>query len=109
MTIYPDDVFAAEKARAKNVLYEVLDPELMVNVIDLGLIYNTDFSTEAELRVLMTLTTRFCPMGDAIQTGVKNALEMEFPDREVHIDLTFLPAWSYDMVTPEGMEQLENR
>lgn len=109
MTIYPNDIHYDEKKRAEKVLFEVLDPELMVNVIDLGLIYNADFSESDQIRVLMTLTTPFCPMGDAIQTGVRNALEKEFPGREIHIDLTFIPAWSYDLVTPEGMEQLQNR
>lgn len=110
MTIDPNDRDYERKKRARNALYEVLDPELMVNVVDLGLIYEVEFNDEEnKTEVLMTLTTRFCPMGEAIQTGVKNALEKEFPELETRIELTFDPAWNYDMVTPEGMEQLENR
>ena len=95
--------------RAEFALYEVMDPELMVNIIDLGLVYDLDFPEENKVHVLMTLTSPFCPMGDAIKTGVQNALEKEFPGIEVEIELTFVPAWNYDYVSPEGMMELQNR
>ncbi len=95
--------------RAEFALYEVIDPELMVNIVDLGLVYEINFPSENKVHVLMTLTSRFCPMGDAIKTGVQNALEKEFPGIEVEIELTYSPAWNYDFVSPEGMMQLQNR
>lgn len=96
------------KKRAEFVLYEVLDPELMVNVIDLGLVFEVNFhDDENKIHVLMTLTSPHCPMGDAIQTGVRNTLEREFPGPEIDIELTFEPAWSFDMVSADGRAQLQ--
>lgn len=96
-------------SRAEFALYEVIDPELMVNIVDLGLVYDVDIKGENIVKVTMTLTTPHCPMGEAIQTGVKNALEKELPDHEIEINLVFEPAWTYDMVSAEGMQQLNNR
>lgn len=96
-------------SRAELALYEVIDPELMVNIVDLGLVYDIEIVRDTVIKVTMTLTTPHCPMGDAIQTGVKNVLEKEFPDDQVEIDLTFEPAWNYDLVSSEGMLQLNNR
>ena len=109
MNFDPNDKYYEEKKRAEFALYEVIDPELMVNIIDLGLVYDITFPQENHIEVLMTLTSPHCPMGEAIQTGVRNALEKTFPDYKVGITLTFEPAWSYDCVTPEGMAELENR
>ncbi len=95
--------------RAEAALYEVIDPELMVNIMDLGLVYDIEFKPENLILITMTLTTPHCPMGEAIQTGVQNALEAEFPGYTIEINLTFEPAWNYDMVSSEGMQQLQNR
>ncbi|WP_312820171.1 metal-sulfur cluster assembly factor [Kaistella carnis] len=96
-------------SRAEIALYEVIDPELMVNIVDLGLVYDVEIIDDTIIKVTMTLTTPHCPMGDAIQTGVKNVLEKELPGHEVEINLIFEPAWNYDMVSSEGMQQLNNR
>ncbi|KMQ71792.1 metal-sulfur cluster assembly factor [Chryseobacterium koreense] len=109
MTFDENDKNYDFQRRAEMVLYEVMDPELMVNIIDLGLVYDIDFPAEDKVHVLMTLTSPFCPMGDAIKMGVTNALEKEFPEIEVEIELTFEPAWNYDFVSPEGMMELQNR
>ena len=101
MTFDENDKNYDFQRRAEMVLYEVMDPELMVNIIDLGLVYDIDFPAEDKVHVLMTLTSPFCPMG--------NALEKEFPETEVEIELTFEPAWNYDFVSPEGMMELQNR
>ncbi|MBX2922053.1 MAG: metal-sulfur cluster assembly factor [Chitinophagaceae bacterium] len=92
--------------KAQEALYNVIDPELFVNVIDLGLIYDLDFGEEAAINVTMTLSTPHCPMGEAITNGVRNALELIFPDRKVTIYLTFDPPWSFEMLTEEGRTQL---
>jgi len=99
------DLHYSEKIKARDALYSVIDPELFVNVIDLGLIYDIHFEDDT-IRVLMTLSTPHCPMGDAITTGVKNALEMIFPEKTAETELTFDPPWSFEMLTPEGREQL---
>ena len=56
-----------------NSLKNVYDPEVMVNIYDLGLIYNIDITKEGKVDVLMTLTSPFCPMGDEIIQNVIDA------------------------------------
>ena len=106
MNITFADPHAAEKLKALEALYSVIDPELFVNVVDLGLIYDLDFEKENAITVTMTLSTPHCPMGEAITTGVRNVLETLFPERAININLTFDPPWSFEMLTEEGKRLL---
>jgi metal-sulfur cluster biosynthetic enzyme len=88
-------------------LKEVLDPEVGLNVVDLGLIYQLNFEEEAKkILALMTLTTQFCPMGGAIVDGVTNSLESGFPDYNVLVSVTFDPPWNQEMISKEGIDFL---
>jgi len=89
-------------------LYDVFDPEIGLNVVDLGLIYRIDFNEEDKtLVVTMTLTTQFCPMGESITTDVQQSVSNAFNDYQISINLVFEPAWSHDRISPEGQEFLE--
>jgi metal-sulfur cluster biosynthetic enzyme len=89
-------------------LYDVFDPEIGLNVVDLGLIYRIDFNDEdKKIVVTMTLTTQFCPMGESITTDVKQSLSNAFKDYQISINLVFDPAWSPDKISPEGKEYLD--
>ena len=89
-------------------LYDVFDPEIGLNVVDLGLIYRIDFNDEDKtIVVTMTLTTQFCPMGESITTDVKQSLSNAFKDYQISINLVFDPAWSPDKISPEGKEYLD--
>ncbi|MFV0604483.1 MAG: metal-sulfur cluster assembly factor [Niabella sp.] len=105
MIIDITDKYYNEKTQALQSLYKVIDPELFVNVVDLGLIYDIDFAADAII-VTMTLSTPHCPMGEAITNGVKNALELEFPNHTTDVNLTFEPLWNFEMLTEEGREML---
>ncbi|NEU09680.1 metal-sulfur cluster assembly factor [Flavihumibacter sp. R14] len=84
-------------------LYDVYDPEIGLNVVDLGLIYGINFNEERkEIEAVMTLTTQFCPMGESITNDVKQSVGTAFKDYKVNITLTFEPSWSPDFLTPEG-------
>src|SRR5690606_274820 len=96
------DPFFEAKQQAIGALSQVMDPELFVNIIDLGLVYDLDFQKPDEIRVTMTLSTRHCPLGDTIQNGVRNALHIAFPDRNVAINLVWEPEWNFDSLTEEG-------
>lgn len=88
-------------------LYNVDDPEIGLNIVDLGLIYELHFDeANNKLTCIMTLTTQFCPMGDAITSDTHNSLGKSFPEWEVDVNLTFEPAWSFEMISPEGREFL---
>lgn len=88
---------------AITALQNVYDPEIGLNVVDLGLIYQIDFDEDTQKIICtMTLTTQFCPMGESICDGVKNALQHSFAGYTADVNLTFEPSWSYDMISEEG-------
>lgn len=88
-------------------LESVYDPEIGLNVVDLGLIYQIDFDeSKNEISCIMTLTTQFCPMGEAISSGVSDALTGSFPGYQVNVQLTFDPPWNYELISEEGREFL---
>ena len=88
-------------------LQQVMDPEIGLNIVDLGLLYQVDFDEEhKKIFCSMTLTTQFCPMGESITTAAREVLSGVWPDYEVEISLTFDPPWSHDMISDEGKEFL---
>lgn len=105
MNIITNDI--EKRVRAIDGLKNVMDPEIGLNVVDLGLIYQIDFD-EAEKKVYctMTLTTQFCPMGESISTGVTNALEQTFPEFEIEVNVIFNPPWNSEKISEEGREFL---
>lgn len=105
MTFDIKDPYFSEKVKAVEALTQVIDPELFVNIIDLGLVYDIDFSSAGLIRITMTLSTPHCPLREAIESGVKNVLTI-FPDRIVDINVVWDPVWNVDMITAEGKEQL---
>lgn len=98
--------FAAEQLKAKTALLQVLDPELNINIIDLGLVYDLDFAIADRLTVIMTLSTPHCPMGEAIQHGVIAALSSCFPERTTEIKIVWDPIWNFDMISEAGRNSL---
>lgn len=84
-------------------LQNVMDPEIGLNVVDLGLIYQIDFDEKGKkIYCSMTLTTQFCPMGESIAEAVKNALQNLFTEFATEVVLTFDPAWNHEMISEEG-------
>jgi len=92
MNIITNDI--EKSVQAIDSLRSVMDPEIGLNVVDPGLIYQIDFDTiEKKAYCTMTLTTQFCPMGESISTGVTNALEQTFPDFEIELNHHLLRRW----------------
>jgi metal-sulfur cluster biosynthetic enzyme len=88
-------------------LQNVIDPEIGLNIVDFGLIYQVDFNEqEKEVFVSMTLTTQFCPMGDSIRDGAMRAMQQAFPDYKIHLELVFDPPWNSERISEEGQEFL---
>lgn len=105
-TIKKISEYTEEEYKILEPLYDVIDPELFVNIVDLGLIYDIKTGGDNNIFITMTFTTQFCPMGESIVNGVQNVLMIEFPDREVHVNITFDPPWSYDRLSLEGRNML---
>lgn len=88
-------------------LYHVDDPEVGLNVVDLGLIYRLIFDKEEKnLDAEITLTTEFCPMGESITTNITDSLKGSFPEWEINVNLIFDPPWEAAMISLEGQEFL---
>ncbi len=77
-------------------LKEIFDPEIPVNIYDLGLIYDLQVSEEGEVRILMTLTAPNCPVADSLPDEVNEAIKKIEGVKSVEVNLTFDPAWSQD-------------
>ena len=88
-------------------LQNVMDPEIGLNIVDLGLIYQLDFDeSEKKIYCAMTLTTQFCPMGQSITSAVKRVLENTFTAMVVQLTLTFTPPWNHERISEEGQKYL---
>ena len=87
-------------------LHEVYDPELGVNIIDLGLVYAVDITDEGYVTLTMTLTTPGCPMHEAIAEGVGVVLADIPGITGGELRLVWTPPWDPSMMTPEGRHAL---
>ncbi len=101
----PEDIKAAE-SQVWYILKFVIDPEVEVNIVDMGLVYNVEYNGENKIDITMTLSTPACPIGDAIILNVKEVVLAEFKDHEVDVKLTFDPPWTPEMVSEEGKKIL---
>ncbi len=88
------------------VLKTVFDPEIPVNVYDLGLIYKIEASNKFDVDIDMTLTSPNCPMVDQLIEDVRNAVQTVENVRGVSINIVFEPPWSKDMLSEEAMLDL---
>lgn len=88
------------------LLKTVYDPEIPVNIYDLGLIYKIDLSDNLELTVDMTLTAPNCPAADFIIEDVRQRLESIQQLKSVEVNLVFEPEWDKDMMTDEAKAEL---
>jgi metal-sulfur cluster biosynthetic enzyme len=86
---------------------KVRDPELMMNVVDLGLIYGVDVTEQNTAEITMSLTSPGCPAGPQIITDVQRETHMAFPDlEEVNVHLTWTPFWTPERMSDEAKEEL---
>ncbi len=87
-------------------LKDVIDPEIGLNIVDLGLIYDFGIAADGAVKIEMTLTTPGCPLHAAINDAVHRALESIPGVSKVDLDLIWLPPWTPEMITPAGRRAL---
>ena len=87
------------------VLKSIFDPEIPVNIVDLGLIYGVMIEGD-QVEILMTLTVPGCPMGAYIAREVEEKIKGIEGVKGVKVDITFDPPWSVDRMTEEGKNVL---
>ncbi len=92
-----DDVIEAMK--------DVIDPELMVNVVDLGLVYGVNIDDEGNVTIDMTLTSPTCPLTDRLEYDTQTVLEGIV--KSATINWVWLPPWGLERITDDGRAQLQ--
>ncbi len=99
-----DEIGRATAADVREALHQVIDPELGIDVVDLGLVYGIEIDELGRAIITMTLTTPACPLTDLIEDECASTLAGLV--EEFRIDWTWTPRWSVEKITPEGCEQL---
>lgn len=86
-------------------LEEVLDPELNISIVDLGLVYKVE--TAPKIKITMTLTTIGCPLISTLEQEIKQKLkEIGVDENTIKVDLTFEPPWSMEKMSPKAKAML---
>ena len=98
------DIGSTKVDEVTEAMRDVVDPELGINVVDLGLIYGLHVDDDNVATVDMTLTSAACPLTDVIMDQTNSALEGIVND--VAINWVWMPPWGPDKITPDGREQL---
>jgi metal-sulfur cluster biosynthetic enzyme len=100
MSLTPENVLEALK--------EVIDPELAINIVDLGLIYEVEIEEDKSVLVKMTLTSPGCPVGPMLQAMTEGAVRRNFPEVEdARAQIVWIPPWDpYTMASEEAKDML---
>ncbi len=98
----PDEVEVIKRLKT------VIDPELGINVVDLGLVYYLELDDSA-ITVTMTLTTPGCPMHNSMPGWVEKSLSDISPDLNVEVKLVWHPPWTPELMSEEAKQQLRRR
>ena len=99
-----DTTGVADVADIEEALRDVIDPELGINVVDLGLVYGVSIGGDGEAVIDMTLTSAACPLTDVIEDQAATALEGLTNGQR--INWVWMPPWGPDKITDDGRQQL---
>jgi metal-sulfur cluster biosynthetic enzyme len=98
---------ALTEADVRNALREVIDPELGVNIVDLGLVYGIHLDNRA-VRITLTMTSPACPLRDYLQDLVESTVTSHVADAErVDVETVIDPPWTADLMSEAARRQLE--
>ncbi|HPE34308.1 MAG TPA: DUF59 domain-containing protein [Bacteroidales bacterium] len=96
----------ALKDAVTEVLRTVFDPEVPVNIYELGLVYEINVTDDNQVHILMTLTSPNCPVAESLPIEVSKKVQSIPGVKEANIELTFDPPWDEDMISEEGKFEL---
>jgi FeS assembly SUF system protein len=94
------------EAEIVNVLKTIFDPEIPVNIYDLGLVYDIVVEEETKVRIVMTLTAPNCPIADQLLLDVKQRVTEIEGVTEAEVELVFDPPWDQNMMSEEALLEL---
>lgn len=87
----------------RGILTDVLDPEIQIDIVNLGMVYNVDISEHGKkVHILLTLTTMGCPLFDDIKDQIVDRVSELDGVEDVEVELTFDPPWNKDMMSEEA-------
>ena len=98
--------FLALEAEIVKVLKQIYDPEIPVNIYDLGLIYNIEVDNENNVEITMTLTAPNCPIADSLLQEVETQVKNIEGVNETTVNLVFDPPWDKEMMSDEAKLEL---
>lgn len=93
----------------REALRAVIDPEIGLDIVTLGMVYEVAINEEGKVFIEMTLTSRGCPLGPHIVQGVQSAVGELSGVSAVEVELVWDPAWSPDLIDPEARKALMGR
>ena len=105
-TSKPIRTFVDVQNEAIQVLQTVYDPEIPVNIDELGLIYEVNVSNDLNIEIIMSLTSPFCPAAQSMPAEIKDKLSAMEGVKEVEVKVVFEPPWSQDLMTESAKLQL---
>jgi FeS assembly SUF system protein len=97
-----DNEFLQIEDKIINALKEVFDPEIPVNIYDLGLIYEVDVNNDNEVQIMMTLTAPNCPVADTLPIEIQEKVAEIDVVKSAKVEITFDPPWDKDMMSEEA-------
>ncbi|NLX72977.1 MAG: SUF system Fe-S cluster assembly protein [Bacteroidales bacterium] len=98
--------FLSKEADIIDALKTIYDPEIPVNIYDLGLIYEVDVNDEGRVRIVMTLTSPNCPVAESLPVEVQETVADISGVTSVEVNMTFDPPWDRDMLSDEALLEL---
>lgn len=90
----------------REALKQVYDPELAINVVDLGLVYETEIDDQGNVKVVMTLTSPGCPVGPMVGEMVQDAVGNLEGVKQVDVDIVWIPPWKPEMMSEDAKLEL---
>ena len=103
---YTDEQIADIGENIIKALKTVFDPEIPVDIYELGLVYDVQISEDGDVKVVMTLTTPNCPVAESLLQEVKEKVAGVENVKSVDLELTFEPSWNKDMMSEEAKFEL---
>ncbi|KQM62939.1 SUF system Fe-S cluster assembly protein [Chryseobacterium sp. Leaf201] len=103
---FTDDQIADIGEEIIKVMKTVYDPEIPVDIYELGLVYDVQISEDADVKIIMTLTSPNCPVAESLPQEVKDKVKEVENVKEVDLELTFEPTWNKDMMSEEAKFEL---
>ena len=101
-----ENEFLSKEAEVIDALRTIYDPEIPVNIYDLGLIYELDINEDGKVRIVMTSTSPNCPVADSLPEEVHDTVADLPGITSVEVNLTFDPPWDRDMLSDEALLEL---